>query len=562
MKKDLYLLVALMTLVSFFSLVACQKEGDGKILFTATIETPSIQSKTSITNTGVMTWLNGDQIAVFDNGGSGVVSHLTATPTGNHKTADFTLVSGYEEPSDGPYYAIYPASIATAYNTITLPTEYTYDDSRFDAPMYAYSTNNKLVFKNLCGVMQLNLTTNKSINSIVITTDQAITGEFCLDYNGGSPNMITTQNNSNTLTINFDNSVDCSGTGQSFYVYLPIGNYSEMSITFYTTDASYCTKSLQSGQTFIVGRNTLNPLNFNNPQFRPIGSKGGLFTINENGDQVWFSQGNMQYKASTNIWRFAEHQYDFVGDATLGNVYENGVKCNNAYISSNYSGWIDLFGWGTSGWNSGANAYRPYSNMGTSNNDYWPGGSYENGLTGEYAEADWAWHNCIQNAGNIAHTWRTLSVHEWCYLILTRTDAELKYGTGNVNGIGGLIILPDDWVLPTGCSFTPGVISKSPFAAASSNDWTLNNYTLLQWEKMEVAGAIFLPASGYRIGLNVPDVGIDGMYWSTTPFLGTIGYEHGRAAHFLLIYGNSVGPNTIGYGRSYGFSVRPIRDNI
>ena len=78
-----------MTLVSFFSLVACQKEGDGKILFTATIETPSTQSKTSITNTGVMTWLNGDQIAVFDNGGSGVVSHLTATPTGNHKTADF-----------------------------------------------------------------------------------------------------------------------------------------------------------------------------------------------------------------------------------------------------------------------------------------------------------------------------------------------------------------------------------------------------------------------------------------------------------------------------------------
>ena len=72
MKKDLYLLVALMTLVSFFSLVACQKEGDGKILFTATIETPSTQSKTSITNTGVMTWLNGDQIAVFDNGGSGV----------------------------------------------------------------------------------------------------------------------------------------------------------------------------------------------------------------------------------------------------------------------------------------------------------------------------------------------------------------------------------------------------------------------------------------------------------------------------------------------------------
>ena len=555
MRKYYYRLAVLMTLVSLFTFSACQKEENGKVLFTATIENPTTQSKTAITNAGVMTWLTDDQIAVYDNGGSGAVSHLSATPTGNHKTADFTLVSGYEEPNDGPYYAIYPASIATAYNTITLPTEYTYDDSRFDAPMYAYSTNNKLVFKNLCGVMQLNLTANKSINSIVITTDQAITGEFSLDYNGGIPNMNATQNNNgNTLTINFDNSVDCSGTGQSFYIYLPIGNYSEMSITFYTTDATYCTKSLQSGQTFIVGRNTLNPLNFNNPQFRPIGSKGSLFTINENGDQVWFSQGNMQYQASTNTWRFAEHQYDFVGDATLGNVYENGVKCNNAYISSNYSGWIDLFGWGTSGWNSGANAYRPYSMMGTSDNDYWPGGSYDNGLTGEYAEADWAWHNCIQNAGNTAHTWRTLTMYEWDYIILTRTDAELKYGTGNVNGIGGLIILPDDWVLPTGCSFTPG-------AASSSYDWTHNNYTLLQWEKMEAAGAIFLPATGYRIGWNISNIGVSGMYWSTTPWLGTANGEH-RCAYFLLIYGDTVWSHTIGYGRSYGFSVRPIRDNI
>lgn len=543
MKKDLYLLLALMTLVSIFSWVACQKEGDGKILFTATIETPSTQSKTAITNTGVMTWLNGDPIAVFDNGGNGVVSHLAATPTGNHKTADFTLVSGYEEPSDGPYYAIYPASIATTYNTITLPTEYTYDDSRFDAPMYAYSTNNKLVFKNLCGVMQLNLTTNKSINSIVITTDQAITGEFSLDYNGGSPNMITTQNNSNTLTINFDNSVDCSGTGQSFYVYLPIGNYSEMSITFYTTDASYCTKSLQSGQTFIVGRNTLNPLNFNNPQFRPIGSKGGLFTINENGDQVWFSQGNMQYQASTNTWRFAEHQYDFVGDATLGNVYENGVKCNNAYINSNYSGWIDLFGWGTSGWNSGAVCYQPWSSNYWFGN-YYPGGDVTNSLIGEYAEADWGWHNAVINGGNSNHLWRTLTIDEWNYLFYSRNNASSKFGTGNINGVGGLIILPDNWELPSGCIFNAGF--------ASSKNWVRNSYSLSQWYAMEAAGALFLPAAGYRSGTNISFVGYGGDYWSSI-------YSDGGFAYGLDCDSDYLNARHNDY-RSDGQSVRLVRD--
>ena len=155
--------------------------------------------------------------------------------------------------------------------------------------------------------------------------------------------MIATQNNNgNTLTINFDNSVDCSGSGQNFYVYLPIGNYSEMSITFYSTDASYCTKSLQSGQTFIVGRNTLNPLNFNNPQFRPIGSKGGLFSVGVN-KKVWFSQGNLQYigSATTPYWKFANNQYDIFGTTS-------GQNSSVANVDR------DLFGFGTSGWNSGA----------------------------------------------------------------------------------------------------------------------------------------------------------------------------------------------------------------
>ena len=73
----------------------------------------------------------------------------------------------------------------------------------------------------------------------------------------------------------------------------------------------------------------------------------GCFSVNANGQQVQFSQGNLQYRVSTRVWRFAEHQYDVVGDATAGNVYENGVKCNNEAIGNDYDGWIDLFGWGT-----------------------------------------------------------------------------------------------------------------------------------------------------------------------------------------------------------------------
>ena len=50
--------------------------------------------------------------------------------------------------------------------------------------------------------------------------------------------------------------------------------------------------------------------------------------------KVLFSPGNLQYKASTKEWRFAPRQYDYIGE-------------NNIKISDTYSGWIDLFGWGT-----------------------------------------------------------------------------------------------------------------------------------------------------------------------------------------------------------------------
>ena len=49
----------------------------------------------------------------------------------------------------------------------------------------------------------------------------------------------------------------------------------------------------------------------------------GTFSVSAT-QQVHFSQGNLQYRASTNTWRFAEHQYDCVGNA-------------NSKISSTYS---------------------------------------------------------------------------------------------------------------------------------------------------------------------------------------------------------------------------------
>ena len=271
------------------------------------------------------------------------------------------------------------------------------------------------------------------------------------------------------------------------------------------------------------------------PVFIPKGVLPGLFSVSAT-KQVHFSQGNLQYQASTDTWRFAEHQWDHVGtqtpdeDGYYGGTVEGS---DNRHISSTYNGWIDLFGWGTSGWNNGAVCYQPWST------GFWERDYSNNVMTGAYVESDWAWHNAISNGGNAAHHWRTPTAVEWQYLIAGRTDALSKRGTGNINGVGGLIILPDNWTLPLGCQFTSG-------EASDSTDWTLNSYTLAQWEKMEAAGAVFLPAAGYRVdSLFVDYVGCRGYYWlSDTDF----NFRSDRILGYWW------------YTRYFGCSVRPVLD--
>ena len=77
--------------------------------------------------------------------------------------------------------------------------------------------------------------------------------------------------------------------------------------------------------------------------FGASGASTHLFSVSET-KRVRFSRGNLQYNPSLGVWRFALRQYHYVCQ-------------DNANIAADYDGWIDLFGWGTSGWNSGATAY-------------------------------------------------------------------------------------------------------------------------------------------------------------------------------------------------------------
>ncbi len=167
----------------------------------------------------------------------------------------------------------------------------------------------------------------------------------------------------------------------------------------------------------------------------------GLFSVSEV-TKVEFAPGNLKAGGHG----FTVHQYDYGG----------------------------LFGWGTGNRPTITDIEADYT-------DFYDWGNY--------------------NSGGL---WRTLSAAEWQYLLFRREEAQSKYGMGTVWGVQGVILLPDNWVTPSNCTFKSGY------------EWRKNVYDLDHWAKMEKAGAVFLPAAGYRWGTETAFVGGGGYYWTST----------------------------------------------
>lgn len=244
----------------------------------------------------------------------------------------------------------------------------------------------------------------------------------------------------------------------------------------------------------------------------------GLFSVSAD-KQVVFSPGNLQYHPKNNEWRFAENQTDYIGDA-------------NRDISADYYGWIDLFGWGT-----GAN----------------PTTTSENEM--DYATfIDWGTNPIGSDAPN---TWRTLTNDEWLYIFNERPNAQSLFAFGSVNGVNGIILLPDNWTTPLGVDFvastSQGLYWDEVFYHNDNdNNFSHNTYTPEQWSEMEQSGAVFLPASGNRYGANAGGFGYHGNYWSSTG-------DYGTSAHNIYLSTSIFDPNSMDM-RILGQSVRLVKE--
>ena len=470
-------LITTVALAALATLASCKKDQQVNGQFTATIENAA---KTTITvgeNNATVAWTAGDQVWI--NG-------ATFTAASNGQT---TSLTGSEEVS-APYYAFYPTDLNPAASStsasITPPATQTYTGSEVHAPMYAYaSEGTNLSFRNLCGILVLNLkSAGRNIRTITVTagSDEHLYGTFAVT-GVDNPALTYSSNGGNTVTL------DCGTSGvditypTNFYIYLPPANYSTLQFTFTDVDGVVLTKAFQanaSHPTFNVERNVFNPINFVLP---PVGVIYSVFTVNRYGKKVYFSRGNLQYNASTTTWQFAAHQYDYLG-------YDNENIGN-----TNYNGWIDLFNFGTGSNPTSTSTITPFVNWGI---------------------------NAISNGGNIANCgWQTLSIQEWMYIMARSNTTNLgtdnaRFSRVKVNGVKCLVLFPDGYNHPDGVE-VPAVNPPD-----NMSDVNVVKYSLADWAAMEAAGAVLLPAAGFRNGTQYNPLdanaafGPIGIYWSTT----------------------------------------------
>lgn len=219
---------------------------------------------------------------------------------------------------------------------------------------------------------------------------------------------------------------------------------------------------------------------------------------------IYFSKGNLQYNAgdgnthktadstAQGTWRFAERQYDYVGEENVGK-------------DSTYNGWVDLFEWGSSGW------------KGTHDHDYV---SLD---TAQCRNADWGVYNAISNGGDEPGLWRVLSYEEWAYLLNRSNWAFAKVGKDSTQC---LVIFPSNFVAPDTMNIVYASTSdKNDFdesyeyaykGGPGINKSNTNIFSDEEFEKLEARGAVALPCAGLVDGDEGRQFNWYGNIWTST----------------------------------------------
>ena len=260
-------------------------------------------------------------------------------------------------------------------------------------------------------------------------------------------------------------------------------------------------------------------------------------------DGNWISPKNY----NGGVFVFADHQWEICG---TNNSWEERDDSEGNSVRFPASRRIDLFVYASSGRNRAGASDAQYHFKPFAVDCY---GLYHSPVYGQDGEdlqgtnmkmSDWGQFNAILNGGDAPEMWRVMTRDEWNYLLNQRTGATSKRAFATVMGVRGLLLLPDNWSGPSVKSFDTEIMDdgdpEKPPKTVKPN-WSANVYASeSDWNKMEQAGAVFLPAAGSfgdwdyntrSISLqdyNLSDTKAEGSYWTRS----SMSYDDARCLRF------------------------------
>ena len=587
MKKNIFYMAALAVIAA-----ACSNEdslvtnpanngaGDVKMItetITATDGDANDATRAAVDADAKFTWSTGDLVAVHVSDGKYYTTEALAA--GGSKSATFTV--NYPDGQTRDAFAVFPASIvatdATNYGQsgspldVTLPSSYTLAEvsgTTTPCPMIATNaTGSGWTFKQLCGLLRLTVSgIPGSTKRLEIDFDsKKVCGTFSIatptpgtsvieTSTDAANDIITITKDGTDVTLNDNAWLD----GLVLNIPLPTGTYSNITITAYNALTGGIPVLTTTGK-------------FSYTAARKAGVKGtisfpGVISVSST-KKVVFAPGNLQYLGNADgsgSWRFAEHQYDFIGDGpTSGTGYQGNVTVAG-FTKYNETADLDvardLFGWGTSGYND----KYPYMTS-TNSNSYYSGSMVDEGANydwGVYHSASGSSTDKITNGGDYA--WRLWTSEEMSNVmkrdkkVYTRNDymetkklycfATLRGVT--TNDIKGLVIFPDRW--------TGDPIRNIKYEKPSGGSYESNVFNADQWALLEKVGCVFLPAAHVRDGNTFSSSYLnEGHYWTSTTVY-SVGEYRGGCLEFWS--GSLLSSATNDRLRKLGQSVRLIRE--
>lgn len=283
------------------SLCACQhaleieeNKPEEAVVFTATTE--SSATKTALSENGDsydVVWNSGDQITIVDAATKVGVYTTTSTTT----RADFMKASG-DDAVTAPFKAWYPASVYNA-GAPVLPASQTYAEGNISgSPMYAESSTNSLEFKNLVGIIRLNISTTqggKSVRRIELSANEGMSGAIANTATLASSGYAATVSGTAGVTLDCgEDGVEIGSTAVPFHIAVPANTYTSLSITVVTTDGLSQTRTANTGITVSRSQITGVTISFNDLQ-PPVTDLSAAGTANT---YIVSSAGKYKFKAT------------------------------------------------------------------------------------------------------------------------------------------------------------------------------------------------------------------------------------------------------------------------